>query len=225
MILFLIVKINPANLMDTVNIFFQGIRNIPIMPDVSGIKFGNIIKLPENVQVLDLSNENLQDKNKCTYSIGKYNEKRPGMYLGQHYEKTKRNIHMGIDIGAPIGTPVHSFYDGEIFLFDYNDGELDYGHTLIIKHVINNVSLFALYGHLDQRSIKNKKVGEYVSMNDEIAFIGSDAENGGWPPHLHFQLSLVEPKECDLPGVVSDLDKETALKAFPDPRLVLGNIY
>ena len=225
MILFLIVKINPANLMDTVNIFFQGIRNIPIMPDVSGIKFGNIIKLPENVQVLDLSNENLQDKNKCTYSIGKYNEKRPGMYLGQHYEKTKRNIHMGIDIGAPIGTPVHSFYDGEIFLFDYNDGELDYGHTLIIKHVINNVSLFALYGHLDQRSIKNKKVGEYISMNDEIAFIGSDAENGGWPPHLHFQLSLVEPKECDLPGVVSDLDKETALKVFPDPRLVLGNLY
>jgi len=225
MILSLIVKINPANLMDTVNIFFQGIRNIPIMPDVSGIKFGNIIKLPENVQVLDLSNENLQDKNKCTYSIGKYNEKRPGMYLGQHYEKTKRNIHMGIDIGAPIGTPVHSFYDGEIFLFDYNDGELDYGHTLIIKHVINNVSLFALYGHLDQRSIKNKKVGEYVSMNDEIAFIGSDAENGGWPPHLHFQLSLVEPKECDLPGVVSDLDKETALKVFPDPRLVLGNLY
>ena len=225
MILSLIVKINPANLMDTVNIFFQGIRNIPIMPDVSGIKFGNIIKLPENVQVLDLSNENLQDINKCTYSIGKYNEKRPGMYLGQHYEKTKRNIHMGIDIGAPIGTPVHSFYDGEIFLFDYNDGELDYGHTLIIKHVINNVSLFALYGHLDQRSIKNKKVGEHVSMNDEIAFIGSDAENGGWPPHLHFQLSLVEPKECDLPGVVSDLDKETALKVFPDPRLVLGNLY
>ena len=225
MILFQILKINLANLMDTVNIFFQGIKSIPIMPDVSGIKFGDVIELPEKVPVLDLSNQNSQNKNNYTYSIGKYNEKRPGMYLGQHYEKTHRNIHMGIDIGAPVGTPVYSFYDGEIFLFDYNDGKLDYGYTLIIKHVINNVSLFALYGHLDQRSIKNKKVGEHVSTNDEIAFIGSSAENGGWPPHLHFQLSLVEPKECDLPGVVSDLDKENALKVFPDPRLVLGNIY
>ena len=105
------------------------------------------------------------------------------------------------------------------------DGELDYGYTLIIKHIINNVSLFALYGHLGKSSIENKKIGEHVLKNDKIGFVGSKTENGGWPPHLHFQLSLVEPKECDLPGVVSDLNKEIALKAFPDPRLVLGNLY
>ena len=211
--------------MDTVNSFFQATKRIPNMPDVSGMKFGDVIELPENVPVLDLSTQNKKNKNNYTYSIGKYNEKRPGMYLGQHYEKTDRNIHMGIDIGAPVGTPVYSFYDGEIFLFDFNNGRLDYGYTLIIKYVINNVSLFALYGHLGQSSIKNKKIGEYVSMNDKIGFIGSSAENGGWTPHLHFQLSLVEPKECDLPGVVSELNKEMALKAFPDPRLVLGNLY
>lgn len=211
--------------MDTVNSFFQEAKGIPSMPDVTGMKFGDIIELPENVPVLDLSSQNIHNKNSYTYSIGKYNERRPGMYLGPHYEKTDRNIHMGIDIGAPVGTPVYSFYDGEIFLFDYNDGELDYGYTLIIKHIINNVSLFALYGHLGKSSIENKKIGEHVLKNDKIGFVGSKTENGGWPPHLHFQLSLVEPKECDLPGVVSDLNKEIALKAFPDPRLVLGNLY
>ena len=40
----------------------------------------------------------------------------------------------------------------------------------------------------------------------------------------HFQLSLVEPKNCDLPGVVSEIDHEIALMVFPDPRLVLGRL-
>ena len=50
-------------------------------------------------------------------------------------------------------------------------------------------------------------------------------KNGGWPPHVHFQLSLIEPKTCDLPGVVSEENHEVALKVFPDPRHVLGNLY
>ena len=52
--------------------------------------------------------------------------------------------------------------------------------------------------------------------------MGSEEENGGWPPHVHFQLSLIEPEECDLPGVVSEENHDIALKIFPDPRMVLG---
>ena len=58
-----------------------------------------------------------------------------------------------------------------------------------------------------------------------MATVGNNTENGGWPPHVHFQLSLIEPKTCDLPGVVSEKNHEMALKIFPDPRLVLGNLY
>ena len=97
------------------------------------------MKLPDNVHVLDLSKNNHLEQSKYEYSIGKYNEKRPGMYLGDHYEKTARDIHMGIDIGAPVGTPIYSFYDGEIFLFCNNNGILDYGFTLITKHRIKNI--------------------------------------------------------------------------------------
>jgi len=211
--------------MNSSNLFFQRQKSIPVMPNISGVNFGKIMKLPDNVHVLDLSKNNHLEQSKYEYSIGKYNEKRPGMYLGDHYEKTARDIHMGIDIGAPVGTPIYSFYDGEIFLFCNNNGILDYGFTLITKHRIKNIDLFALYGHLDHRSVENKKVGQSIALGDNIAFIGSEVENGGWPPHLHFQLSLVEPLECDLPGVVSDKDKEIALKTFPDPRLVLGRLY
>ena len=44
-------------------------------------------------------------------------------------------------------------------------------------------------------------------------------------PHLHFQLSKVEPESHDLPGVVSIEDSAIALKLYPDPRFVLGSIY
>ncbi|EOD36591.1 hypothetical protein EMIHUDRAFT_226078 [Emiliania huxleyi CCMP1516] len=47
-------------------------------------------------------------------------------------------------------------------------------------------------------------------------------ENGGWPPHVHYQLSMRRPRTHDLPGVVSFDDVTRAQDAFPDPRLVLG---
>jgi len=55
--------------------------------------------------------------------------------------------------------------------------------------------------------------------------MGKKHENGGWEPHVHFQLSLVEPVVPDLPGVVARADREQALIDYPDPRLVLGALY
>ena len=56
-------------------------------------------------------------------------------------------------------------------------------------------------------------------------FFGGEAENGGWPPHVHFQLSLERPATHDMPGVVSADDHQKALETFPDPRWVLGDLY
>ena len=55
--------------------------------------------------------------------------------------------------------------------------------------------------------------------------MGKKHENGGWEPHVHFQLSLVEPVVPDLPGVVARADREQALIDYPDPRLVLGALF
>ena len=209
----------------SVNSFFQGIDLIPEMPDISHISFENIIDLPENVYVNDFETNNKFQETSSSFSIGKYNEKRPNMYEGDLFEKTNRFIHMGIDIGAPVGTPVKSFYDGEIFLFKYNDQKLDYGYTIITKHQIKGQNIYALYGHLSNSSLKDKKIGQKIYSGEVIAHLGSEEENGGWPSHVHFQLSLIEPKICDLPGVVSESDHNVAVKVFPDPRIVLGNIY
>ena len=207
------------------NTFFEDIPKIPNLPKLSDYTFNSVIDLPKNTPVLDLKNGNDYQKFKEPYSIGKYNEKRYDLYKGDLFEKNSRFIHMGIDIGAPIGTIVKSFFDGEIFSFKNNDLTLDYGYTIITKHTFDNVHIYALYGHLSKSSLKDKKVGQKIYSGEEIATVGNETENGGWPPHVHFQLSLIEPKTCDLPGVVSKENHEVALKVFPDPRHVLGNLY
>ena len=209
----------------SVNSFFQGIDLIPEMPDISNTSFENIIDLPDDVYVHDFESNNKFKDTLNSFSIGKYNEKRPNMYEGDLFEKTNRFIHMGIDIGAPEGTPVKSFHDGEIFLFKHNDQKLDYGYTIITRHKFEDQNIYALYGHLSNASLKNKRIGQKIYSGEVFAYLGSEEENGGWPPHVHFQLSLIEPKICDLPGVVSEENHNIALKIFPDPRKVLGKIY
>ncbi len=209
----------------SVNSFFKDIYHIPDVPKLSEYTFESIIDLPKDIHVHDFSTKINFQNIKDSFSIGKYNEKRNNMYKGELFEKTKRFIHMGIDIGAPAGTIIKSFYDGEIFLFKNNDLKLDYGYTLMTKHRFNNKNLYALYGHLSKSSISNKKIGQKIQSGETLAFVGAKKENGGWPPHVHFQLCLTEPKECDLPGVVSEKYHSIALKVFPDPRIVLGQIY
>ena len=59
------------------------------------------------------------------WTIGRYNEVRENMYTCNLFSGV-RNIHMGIDLGAPINTPVMSFAKGTVHSFGYNDAHLDY---------------------------------------------------------------------------------------------------
>jgi len=111
--------------------------------------------------------------------------------------------------------------DGRVFLTGYNPAALDYGYTLITEHDLGGVSLYALHGHLSKASIEGKQPGQTLARGATIAWLGERSENGGWVPHVHFQLSFEKPLKPDLPGVVSAADLPVALLKYPDPRLVL----
>jgi murein DD-endopeptidase MepM/ murein hydrolase activator NlpD len=155
---------------------------------------------------------------------GGYLERRKDMYTSSLFEG-KRFIHMGIDIWGPAGSAVFAFEDGFIWGFRNNNKPLDYGGTIITEHQFNGHRLFALYGHLSLRSIDGLKKGMRFSKGDQIAELGDRSENGGWIPHLHFQLSFKEPSEPDMPGVVSEDELADAIVTYPDPRIVLGPVY
>jgi len=188
-----------------------------------------VVGIPAQYDVLDLSGSDpmgvVVGGRTSEWSIGRYDEKR-ACYTTELFGDS-RVIHVGIDIGGPIGTPVMAFSDGEISHFGYNPADGDYGHTIITKHQIDGVKLWALYGHLDENStrVAAQRASPSIKAGEVIGWFGAEHENGGWPPHLHFQLSFIEPQTHDLPGVVSEADREQALRNFPDPQLILGKLY
>ena len=193
------------------------------MIDWGSHDFHPVVDMPEDYTVLDLSGGTWTPP-KTDYSVGKYDELRPGLYSTELFSG-ERFLHIGIDIGAPVGTACMAFADGEISHFGYNPDDGDYGHVVITKHIIGGRSVWALYGHLSSESIEGKSVGQKVGRGETIAWFGPENQNGGWEPHLHFQLSLIEPRTHDLPGVVSSEDRIQALRAYPDPRIILGPLY
>ena len=186
-------------------------------------EYHSVVDLPEGYTVLDLS-QGIWNQPETEFSVGKYDEVRPNLYNTELFGG-ERNVHIGIDIGGPIGTPCMAFMDGEISHFGYNPEAGDYGNVIITKHEIGGVTVWALFGHLDSKSIEGKRVGQRINGGEVIAWFGAFEENGGWEPHLHFQLSLIEPETHDMPGVVAPEDRDQALRDYPDPRLVLGPLY
>ena len=182
-----------------------------------------VVFLPDEYEVRDFTNGEYSPS-EYEFDIGRYDELRPGMYSTDLFSDG-RFLHVGIDIGAPVGTPCMAFDDGEISHFGYNPDDGDYGYVLITKHIIDRRSVWALYGHLNSKSIENKELGQKISKGEVICWMGDKHENGGWESHLHFQLSLKEPGTHDMPGVVSPDNRDQALEDYPDPRLVLGPIY
>ena len=189
------------------------------------VTFHPVIRLPDEFEIYDFTRG--YDPNRKlshAYGIGKYDEVRPGMYEGEQFEGI-RNIHMGIDIGCPAGEPVFAFYEGTIHKLGDNALPYDYGPTIITRHTWLDQVVFALHGHLSRESLSRWSEGDAFAGGAEIATVGQSHENGGWNPHLHFQLSLIEPETHDLPGAVSAAQRDQARRDFPDPRLVMGPLY
>ena len=79
--------------------------------------------------------------------------------------------------------------------------------------------------NLSAASSARWRPGDAFDKGTVIGWLGAESENGGWPPHLHFQLSRVRPKTHDMPGVVDPAQRAEMLHRYPDPRMVLGPIY
>ena len=135
-----------------------------------------------------------------------------------------RTIHLGFDIFAPAGTPVFVPAAGTVHSFQDNAAHLDYGPTILLEHRLTpELTVWSLYGHLSRDSLAELREGQTFAKGQEIARLGSDAVNGGWLPHLHFQLILdIGQARGDFPGVFRKSERERWRRVCPDPRPFLG---
>jgi murein DD-endopeptidase MepM/ murein hydrolase activator NlpD len=135
-----------------------------------------------------------------------------------------RTVHLGIDVFAPVDADVFAPLDGKVHSSRINDNPGDYGPTIILEHTpAPGLKFHTLYGHLSRDSLKGLKPGSAFMAGEKIASLGTKRENGGWPPHLHFQIILdIGAAKGDYPGVCKRSERDHWLSICPDPALLLG---
>ncbi len=160
-------------------------------------------------------------------ALGGYLEER-AVYLGPVFDTPpgveRRTVHLGLDIFAPAGTAVHAPLAGRVVSVADNDRPLDYGPTVILEHAAGAAGRFyTLYGHLGRDCLGRLKAGDRVDKGQRIASFGGPGENGGWAPHLHFQIMTdLLGLSGDFPGVGEKSRLAVWQDICLDPNLLLG---
>ncbi len=140
-----------------------------------------------------------------------------------HQESHPRNIHLGLDFWMDAQSPVYSPLAGTVHSFQDNRAFHDYGPTIILQHKAEGLTFHSLYGHLSQQSLLGLEAGMPIAQGQRIAWLGEEAENGQWPPHLHFQLIVsMQGKQGDYPGACAVEDLKFYTANCPDPRFLLS---
>ena len=159
------------------------------------------------------------------YGIGGYNEHRTIYSRSSVFDtesEEPRRLHLGTDIWGAAGTPVFAPLPGTVHSVGFNEAFGDYGATLILQHDLEGAIFHTLYGHLSLHSIEDKREGQSFEKGDWIAAFGEPAENGHWPPHLHFQVIIdMQGWKGDYPGVCKFSEREMYLSNCPDPDGIL----
>lgn len=154
--------------------------------------------------------------------VGGYLELRSIYQYSDHFSTDNRCLHLGIDIWAPKHTPIFAPLDGRIHSFQNNDNFRDYGPTLILEHQEQGLTFYSLYGHLSMEDLEGLSEGQAIAKGASFCRLGGVDENGGWPPHLHFQLITdMGDKKGDFPGVCAVKDADFYKQVCPNPNLLL----
>lgn len=134
-----------------------------------------------------------------------------------------RTIHLGLDVFAPAGAEIVAPLDATVHSFHDNANPGDYGPCIILEHATPAGPFNTLYGHLSRASLDGLSPGQTIPAGQRIARLGQPEENGGWPPHLHFQILLdIGQHRGDYPGVARRSESIDWLARCPDPRPFLG---
>ncbi|HET9629915.1 MAG TPA: M23 family metallopeptidase [Novosphingobium sp.] len=90
-----------------------------------------------------------------------------------------RRQHKGVDLAAPMGTPIHAAADGMVERADWFSG---YGLYVAIEH---GGEIETRYGHMSRLNVA---AGQMVHKGDIIGYVGTTGRSTG--PHLHYEVRV-----------------------------------
>ena len=106
----------------------------------------------------------------------------------------RRRFHDGIDITAPVGTPVSVTADGTIESIKYHRG--GYGLTIVVNH---GYGYKTVYAHLSLSKVKRY---QKVKRGDAIGLVGNSGRSTG--PHLHYEVQVTGKAGNPLTYIIPD---------------------
>jgi murein DD-endopeptidase MepM/ murein hydrolase activator NlpD len=89
-------------------------------------------------------------------------------------------FHPGVDLAAPMGTPIYATADGIVSRSEYNNG--GYGNMVEINH---GQGISTRYGHMSRRIAQ---VGQRVHRGELIGLMGSTGRSTG--SHVHYEVRI-----------------------------------
>ena len=100
------------------------------------------------------------------------------IFVGSPFGTREGRPHEGIDLPAPVGTPVFAAGDGRVVYA--GNGIRGYGNLVVVRH---SGDLLTVYAH---NSVLLVAQGQPVRAGDRIALVGQSGHATG--PHLHFEV-------------------------------------
>ena len=102
-----------------------------------------------------------------------------GFAMRFHPIQQKWKAHLGVDYGAPTGTPVRSVGAGVVSFAGRQNG---YGNVVEVQHSGDRKTVFAHLSRIDVR------VGQHIEQAQRLGAVGAT----GWAtgPHLHFEFRV-----------------------------------
>jgi murein DD-endopeptidase MepM/ murein hydrolase activator NlpD len=88
-------------------------------------------------------------------------------------------MHEGIDVAAPLGTPVRAAAAGTVIYAAWLGG---YGNLVVVDH---GGGLSTAYAHNSSFAVS---VGQAVAAGQVVSYSGSTGNSSG--PHVHFEVRI-----------------------------------
>lgn len=166
--------------------------------------------------------------NGIALGIGPWGEARTvytsDIFWSRFVEGARRIHHLGLDLFMPAGTKVYSPLAATVKSVEIEEDPLGYGCLVALRHEPEGCPPFVtLWGHLDHEAARRLKPGQRLEAGELVGEMGVPAENGGWAPHLHFQISTDPDLAArDILGVGEARYLPVWRQLFPDAAELAG---
>lgn len=129
-------------------------------------------------------------------------------------------VHLGMDLFVSAGTEVHAPLAGVVCALATRGGEA----CVVLHHSPTGApEFFTLYHHLAADSVTALVQGRHVGRGQVLGMVAASTQNGGEPPHVHFQIALdLLDRGADFPRQVPVVERAAWSALSPDPNLLLG---